>query len=62
MNQLFGLIFCAMRQNTFHPHHDSEQVNLWKKNRVFFHGLVLRNWKIAAFLKLAKNRNFPTKF
>ena len=34
-NQLFGLEFCAVLQDTFHPHQDYEQVNFYTKNRVF---------------------------
>ena len=33
-NQLFGLEFCVVRQDTFHPHQDYEQV-IFSKNRVF---------------------------
>ena len=33
-NQLFGSEFCAVRQDTFYPHQDYEQVNFYK-NRVF---------------------------
>ena len=33
-NQLFGLEFCAVQQDTFYPHQDYEQVNFYK-NRVF---------------------------
>ena len=33
--QLFGLEFWAVRQDTFHPHQDFEQVNFYKKKRVF---------------------------
>ena len=33
-NQLFGLEFCAARQDTFYPHQGYEQVNFYK-NRVF---------------------------
>ena len=31
-NQLFGLEFCAVRQDAFCPHQDYEQVNFYKKN------------------------------
>ena len=33
-NQLFGLEFCAARQDTFYPHQDYEKVNFYKY-RVF---------------------------
>ena len=35
MNQLFGLCFCAVRQDTFYPHQDKKQVNFYRKNGVF---------------------------
>ena len=60
-NQLFGLEFCAARQDTFYPHQDYEQVNLYKKSSLYFIGWSLRNWKIAAYLQLAKNWNISTK-
>ena len=31
-NQLFGLEFCAVRQDTFYPHQVYEQVNFYKKS------------------------------
>ena len=63
-NQLFGLEFCAVRQDTFYPHHDYEQVKFYKKSSLYFSGWSFRNWKIAAYLQLAEeqfNQNL-TKF
>ena len=59
--QLFGLEFCAVRQDTFYPREDYEQVNFYKKSSLCFIGWSLRNWEIAAFLQLAKNWNISTK-
>ena len=59
-NQLFGLE-CAVRQDTFYPHQDYEQVNFYKKLSLYFIGWSLRNWKIAAYLQLAKDWNISTK-
>ena len=60
-NQLFGLKMCAVRQHTFYPHHDYEQVNLYKKSSLYFIDWSFRNWKIAASLQFAKNWNISTK-
>ena len=60
-NQLFGLEFCAARQDTFYPHQDYEQVNFYKESSLSFIGWSLRNWKIAAYLQLARNWNISTK-
>ena len=60
-NQLFGLEFCAVRQDTFYPREDYEQVNFYKKSSLYFIGWSIRNWEIAAFLQLAKNWNISTK-
>ena len=60
-NQLFGLEFCAARQDTFYPHQDYEQVDFHKKSIVYFIGWSLRNWKIAAYLQLVKNWIISTK-
>ena len=56
-NQLFGSEFCAVRQVTFYPHQDFEQVNFYKKIEFNFIGWSFRNWKIAADSQLAKNWN-----
>ena len=61
-NQLFGLEFCVVRQDTFYPHQDYEQVNFYRKSSLYFIGWSFRNWKIAADLQLAKNWNISTKF
>ena len=31
-NQQFGLEFCVLRQETFYPHQDYEQINFYKKS------------------------------
>ena len=60
-NQLFGLKFCAVRQDTFYLRQDYEQVNFYKKSSLYFIGWSVRNWKIAAYLRLAKNLNISAK-
>ena len=42
-NQLFGLAFCAARQDTFYPHKGYEQVNFYKKSSLYFIGWSFRN-------------------
>ena len=60
-NQLFGLDFCAKRQDIFYPHQVYEQVNFYKKSSLYFIGWSLRNWKIAAYIQLVKSWNNSTK-
>ena len=60
-NQLFGLVFCAVRRGTFYPHQDYEQVNFYKKSSLCVTGWFFRNRKIAAYLQLAKHWNMSTK-
>ena len=60
-NQLFGLDFCALRQDTLYPHQDYEQNIFYKNSSLCFIGWSIRNWKIAAYLQLAKNWNTSTK-
>ena len=60
-NQQFGLEFCVVRQDTFYPRQDYEHVNFYKEPSVYFIGWFIRNWKIAAYLQLAKNWNISTK-
>ena len=60
-NQLFGLEFCAVRQDTFYPHQEYEQANFYKKSSLYFIGWTFRNWIIAAYLQLAENWNISTK-
>ena len=60
-NQLFGLDFCVVRQDTFYPHKDYKQVNFYKKSSLCFIGWPFRNWKIAADLQLAEKWNFSNK-
>ena len=43
-NQLFGLEFCAVRQDTCNPHQDYEQVALYKKWSLYFIGSSFKNW------------------
>ena len=57
---IFWLKFCAVRQDTFYPHQDNEQVKFYKKSSLYFIGWSLRNWKIAAYLQLAKIWNIST--
>ena len=59
--QPFGLEFCAVWQDTFDPHQDYEQVNFHKKSSLYLIAWSIRNWKIAAYLQLAKKWNIPTK-
>ena len=60
-NQLFGLDFRAVRQDTFYLHQDYEQVIFDKRLGLCFSGWSLRNGKIAVYLQLAKNWNILTK-
>ena len=61
-NQLFGLEVCVVRQDTFYPHQDYEQVNFYKKSSLYFIGWSFRNWKIAAYLQLVKIGTFQPEF
>ena len=60
-NQLFGLNFCALRQDMFYPHQDYEQVIFYKKSSLYFFGWSFRNSKIAVYLQVANNWNNSTK-
>ena len=60
-NQLFVLEFFAVRQDTFYPQQDYEQVICYSKSSFYFTRWSFRNWKIAAFLQLAINWDFSTK-
>ena len=60
-NQLFGLEICAVRQDTFQPRQDYEQLNFYKKSSLYFIGWTFRNWKIAAYLQLTAKWNNSTK-
>ena len=60
-NQLFGLEFCAVPQDTFYSHQDYEQVNFSIKSSPYFIGWSFRNWKNTAYLQLAKNWTISTK-
>ena len=61
-NQLFGLEFCVVRQDTFYTHQDYEQVNFYRESSLYLIGWSLRNWKIAAYLQLVKIGTFQPKF
>ena len=61
-NQLFGLEFCVVRQDTFYSHQDYEEVNFNKKLSLYFIGWSIRNWKIEAYLQLVKIGTFQQKF
>ena len=60
-NQLFGLEFCAARQDTFYPDQGCGQINFYEKSSLYLIGWSLQNWKIAAYLQLAKKWNISTK-
>ena len=63
-NQQFGLEICVVRQGTFYPHQDYEQVNFYKKSSLYFFvgpsetekSQLIYNWlKIGTFqVKLDK--------
>ena len=54
-------IFGAVRQDSFYPHQDYEEVSFYIKLSLFFIVWSIRNWKIATYLQLAKSWNFSTK-
>ena len=60
-NQLYGLEFGAVRRDTFYPRQDFGQVIFYKKSSLYFNGWSFRNWKITAYLHLAKSWNISTK-
>ena len=60
-NQLIGLKFCAVRQDTFYTHQEYKHVIFYKKSNLYFIGWSFRNWKIAIYLQLAKYWNNSTK-
>ena len=60
-NQLFELAFCAVRQDTFYPYQDYEQVNFYKKSSLYFIHWSFRNWKDAAYLQLAESEINSTR-
>ena len=51
-----------MLHGTLYPHHYYEQGKFYKKLSLYFIGWSFRNWKIAAYLQLARNWTLPTKF
>ena len=61
-NQLFGLVFCTVRQDTFYPHQDYEQFNLYKTSRPYFIGWPLRNKKTQLIYNWLKIGTFQPKF
>ena len=60
-NQLFELDFCAVRQDTFYPRQDYEQVKFCKKSSLYFIGWSFRNRKLAAYLQLEHFNQSLTK-
>ena len=60
--QLFGLEFCAVRQEAFYPHQGFEPVNFYKESSFYPFGWSFRNWKTAAYLQLAKIGTVQPKF
>ena len=42
-NQLFGLKFCAVRQDTFYPNQDYEQVRFYIRSSFYFLGWSIKN-------------------
>ena len=43
------------------PHQDYEHSSFYKKSSLFLNGWCFRNWKIAAYLQMAKSWNFLTR-
>ena len=60
-NQLFGLNFCVVQQDTFYHHQDYDQVNFYQKWRLYIIGWSVRDGKIAIYLHLFNNWNLSTK-
>ena len=59
--QLFGLEFCAVRQDIFDAHQGYEQFNFYKISSLYSIGWPIRTWKIAADLQLAEKWNIWNK-
>ena len=60
-NPLLGWEFCVVQQDTFYPHKDHEQVNFYRKPRLYIIGRSLRDGKVTIYLQLAQTWNFSTK-
>ena len=60
-NPLFAWEFFVVQQDTFHSHRDYEQVNFYKKSRLFIIGRSLQNGKVTTYLQLAQNCNLLMK-
>ena len=58
---MFGWDDCAVRQDTFYPHQDYEQVNFYKKSRLFIIGGSLRDGKVTICLQLSQKWRVSTK-
>ena len=56
-NPLFGWEICAVQQDAFCPHQDYEQVNFYKKSRLYSIGRTLRDGKVTFHLQLAQKGN-----
>ena len=50
-----------MQQDKIYHHLDYEQVSFSRKSGLYFNGWSFRNWKIEAYLQLAKHWNISTK-
>ena len=51
-----------MQQDTFHSHQDYEQVDVYRKLRLFNIGRSLRDCKVTTYLQLAQKKNISTNF
>ena len=51
-----------VRQDTFYPHQDYEQVFFYKKSSLYFIDWTFRSCKIAVYLQLAKIGTYQPKF
>ena len=60
-NQLCGLKFRVVQQDTLYPQQDYEQVKFYKKSSLYFIGWSIGNLKDAADLQLVKNWDISTK-
>ena len=61
-NQLFGLEFCAVQQDTFYPHQGYEQVNFYKKSSLYFIGWSPETGKSQLIFNWLKIGTFQPKF
>ena len=51
-----------MQQDTFYPHLDIEQVNFYKKKRLYIIGSSLRDGKVTTYLQFLINGTFQPTF